>query len=132
MTEMLSILYTIAFNVVYSTRAMKREPLPLSSRTLSVLKTLGAMIRAARLERGMNQADLSRRLGVSRYTVIALEKGNPKVGVGTVFEAATIVGVPLLAEDQHAIDKLSTTVASLASVLPERGRRKKVALRDDF
>jgi transcriptional regulator with XRE-family HTH domain len=111
---------------------MMKEPLPLSSSTLSVLKTLGAMIKAARLERGMSQAELSERLGVSRYTVIALEKGEPKVGVGTVFEAATIVGIPLLAGDQGELNKLATTVANLTSILPERGRRKKVTLDDDF
>ena len=129
---MLTILVTIYFSVVYSKHIMTKEPLPLSSSTLSVLNTLGAMIKAARLERGMSQAELSRRLGVSRYTVIALEKGDPKVGVGTVFEAATIVGIPLLADDQHALNKLATTVANLTSILPERGRRKKVALQDDF
>ena len=129
---MLTILVTIYFSVVYSKHIMTKEPLPLSSSTLSVLNTLGAMIKAARLERGMSQAELSRRLGVSRYTVIALEKGDPKVGVGTVFEAATIVGIPLLANDQRALNKLATTVANLTSILPERGRRKKVALQDDF
>jgi transcriptional regulator with XRE-family HTH domain len=129
---MFTILVTIFFSVVYSKHIMTKEPLPLSSSTLSVLNTLGAMIKAARLERGMSQAELSRRLGVSRYTVIALEKGDPKVGVGTVFEAATIVGIPLLADDQRALNKLATTVANLTSILPERGRRKKVALQDDF
>ena len=129
---MFTILVTIYFSVVYSKHIMTKEPLPLSSSTLSVLNTLGAMIKAARLERGMSQAELSRRLGVSRYTVIALEKGDPKVGVGTVFEAATIVGIPLLANDQRALNKLATTVANLTSILPERGRRKKVALQDDF
>jgi len=111
---------------------MIKKPLPLSSSTLSVLKTLGAMVKAARLERGMSQAELSERLGVSRYTVIALEKGEPKVGVGTMFEAATIVGIPLLASDQDELNKLATTVANLTSILPERGRRKKVTLDDDF
>ena len=129
---MLTILVTIYLCIVYSKHIMTKEPLPLSSSTLSVLNTLGAMIKAARLERGMSQAELSRRLGVSRYTVIALEKGDPKVGVGTVFEAATIVGIPLLADDQRALNKLATTVANLTSILPERGRRKKVALQDDF
>jgi len=129
---MLTILDTIYLSVVYSKHIMTKQPLPLSSSTLSVLNTLGTMIKAARLERGMSQAELSRRLGVSRYTVIALEKGDPKVGVGTVFEAATIVGIPLLANDQRALNKLATTVANLTSILPERGRRKKVALQDDF
>ena len=129
---MLTILVTIYLSVVYSKHIMTKESLPLSSSTLSVVNTLGAMIKAARLERGMSQVELSRRLGVSRYTVIALEKGDPKVGVGTVFEAAAIVGIPLLADDQRALNKLATTVANLPSILPERGRRKKVALQDDF
>ena len=111
---------------------MTKESFSLSSSTHNALKTLGAMIKAARLERSMSQAELSQRLGVSRSTVIAFEKGDPKVGVGKVFEAATIVGIPLLASDQRALNKLATTVASLTSILPERGRRKKVALDDDF
>ena len=111
---------------------MKKKSLPLSSSTLSVLKTLGAMIKAARLERGMSQSELSQRLSVSRHTVIALEKGEQKVGVGRVFEAATIVGIPLLASDQRELNKLATTVASLTSILPERGRRNKVILDDNF
>ena len=129
---MLSILHNICIYVDLNAHIMTKQPIPLSSSTLSVLKTLGAMIKAARLERSMSQAELSQRLGVSRHTVITLEKGDPKVSVGTVFEAATIVGIPLLAEDQHALNRLATTVANLASVLPERGRRKKVAVRDDF
>ncbi len=111
---------------------MSNKPLSLSSGTLSVLKTLGAMIKAARLERGMSQAELSQRLGVSRHTVIALEKGEPKVSVGSVFEAATIVGIPLLADNRKELGKLATTVANLANILPERRRGKKVTLDDDF
>ncbi len=129
---MLPILYNICIYVDFKKHIMTKQPLSLSSSTLNVLKTLGAMIKAARLEHGMSQAELSERLGVSRYTVIALEKGEPKVGVGTVFEAATIVGIPLLARDQGELNKLATTVANLTSILPERGRRKKVALKDDF
>ena len=129
---MLTIFVTITISVCFYIHIMTNEARPLSGSTLSVLKTLGAMLKAARLERGMSQAELNRRLGVSRYTVIAFEKGEPKVGVGTVFEAATIVGIPLLASDQRALNKLTTTVANLASILPERGRRKKVILEDDF
>ncbi len=129
---MLIIFGSMFFYVDSMRQSMRKKSLPLSSSTLSVLKTLGAMIRVARLERGMSQAELGRRLGVSRHTVIALEKGDPKVGVGTVFEATSIVDIPLLAEDQRALHRLATTVANLASLLPERGRRKQVALDDDF
>ncbi len=111
---------------------MRKYALTLSSSTLGALNTLGAMIKAARLERGMSQAELGERLGISRHTVIALEKGAPKVSVGTVFEAAHIVGIPLLANDQREFNKLATLVASLTSILPERRGRGKVVLDDNF
>ena len=111
---------------------MRKYALTLSSSTLGALNTLGAMIKAARLERGMSQAELGERLGISRHTVIALEQGAPKVSVGTVFEAAHIVGIPLLANDQREFNKLATLVASLTSILPERRGRGKVVLDDNF
>lgn len=40
-----------------------------------------------------------------------LEKGNPKVAIGIVFEAAAIVGVPLLAEDLEGLQKLGYLLA---------------------
>ncbi len=41
----------------------------------------------------MSQTELGERVGVSRYTISCLEKGKPNVAIGTVFEAATIVGI---------------------------------------
>jgi hypothetical protein len=64
--------------------------------------------------------------------VIAIEKGDAKVAVGTVFEAAIIVGVPLLAESRQNLEHLNNTVAHLLSVLPERSGRGKQPLNDDF
>lgn len=79
----------------------------------------------------MPQAELAERLGVSRQTVSALEKGDSKVGIGIVFEAAVIVGIPLLASDRYALDKLSTVVAGLATLIPSRTGGMK-ELSDDF
>lgn len=90
------------------------------------------MVRAARLERKMPQQDLAERLGVSRQTVSSIERGDGKVAVGTVFEAAAIVGIPLLAESTRDLQRLSTTVAGLASLLPERARSVSAELDDDF
>ncbi|MBO0612780.1 helix-turn-helix transcriptional regulator [Thiothrix fructosivorans] len=104
----------------------------LSTRTRTTLQVFGGMIRAARLERKMPQQELAERLGVSRQTVSILEKGDAKVAIGTVFEAAAIVGIPLLADNARDLQRLSTTVASLASLLPERARTPPVELNDDF
>ena len=91
-----------------------------SRNTLQILHTFGQMIRLARLERKMPQMELAQRLGVSRQTVSALEQGDAKVGIGIVFEAAMIVGIPLLATDHNTLEKLSTVVGGLATLLPSR------------
>lgn len=110
----------------------KKTHLKISSHTRRTLTTLAAMIAAARKERRMSQEELARRLGVSRLTVRAIEKASPTVAIGTVFEAAVIVGVPLLAEDKRELDQLATSVAAIAQVLPKVGRGKARKVDDDF
>ena len=110
----------------------KNTHLHISSHTRRSLKILAAMIAAARKERRMSQEELARRLGVSRMTVRAIENGSPTVALGTVFEAAVIVGIPLLAEDKRALDHLATSVAAIAQVLPKVGRGKNRKVDDDF
>lgn len=90
------------------------------------------MISAARKERKMSQAELARRLGVSRLTIIEVEKGSPTVALGTVFEAAVTVGIPLLAEDKKELDKLATSIAAITRILPKRSRKKDQVVDDDF
>jgi len=90
------------------------------------------MIVAARKERRMSQAELARRLGVSRPTVHAIESGNPSVSIGSVFEAATIVGIPLLADDPRELDQVARSIAAINRVLPRRARRKQREVNDDF
>jgi len=112
--------------------SVKRSKLPLSKQSVLVLETLGKMIKSARLEQRYSQADLALRLNVSRYTVIALEKGDSSVAVGTVFEACTIIGIPLLAENTNRLLNLSNTVANFACLLPERARSALTELDDNF
>lgn len=105
----------------------KNVPISLSRMSLLAIKDLGAMIKGCRLERGITQQDLADRINVSRYTVIAIERGDPKVSVGVIFEAAYIVGIPLLAENTAELKTLSLNLSSLAAILPKRstvGRKK--------
>lgn len=104
----------------------------LSLNTENTLHVFGAMIQVARRERKMSQQSLVERIGVSRQTISAIEQGDSKVAIGTVFEAAVVVGIPLLAESKQGLQQLSTVVAGLASLLPERARGRKVELDDDF
>ena len=113
---------------------VKTLPLPrLSAQARIALQLLGNMITIERKERLMSQANLGERLGVSRYTVMALEKGDPKVASGTLFEAAAIVGIPLLADNPQALAQLATSITQITRLLPQRvGHKKEVLPSDDF
>ncbi len=80
----------------------------------------------------MSQSELAQRLGVSRLTVRAIEQGSSTVAIGTVFEAAVTVGIPLLAEDNKEQDRLAISIAAIARVLPKRGRGRNQVVDDDF
>ena len=111
---------------------MKIKPVILSTLTKLSLNILGDMIKCARLERRLSQDNLAKRLNRSRYTVMAIEKGDPNVAIGVVFEAATIVGVRLLENDKMSLQKLSNTVSNFAAVLPKKAKQKIEKYNDDF
>jgi DNA-binding XRE family transcriptional regulator len=71
---------------------------------MSMVRTtteLGFAVRNIRRQRGWTQATLAAAAGVSRQTVIGLERGNPHGEIGVAFRvfaalgvAADLVGVP--------------------------------------
>ena len=63
--------------------------------TREALLLLGRRIRLARKRRPWSEHGLAERVGVARSTVQRIERGDPSVGIGLVFEAATIAGVAL-------------------------------------
>ncbi len=59
-------------------------------------------IRALRFARGeMTQAELAERIGVTRQTVIAIEKGKYSPSLEMAFQIAHVFGVPLDAVFQY-------------------------------
>lgn len=61
-----------------------------------VIKALGLAITLGRKETGWSQSNLAERIGVSRQKVARLEKGDPKIDVGTLITAAWLLNVPLI------------------------------------
>ncbi|WP_436844068.1 helix-turn-helix transcriptional regulator [Streptomyces subrutilus] len=60
-------------------------------------------IRAQRFAHGeMTQAELARRIGVSRQTVIAIEQGRYSPSLEMAFQIAQVFGVPLDTVFQYA------------------------------
>jgi putative transcriptional regulator len=59
-------------------------------------------IRALRFEHGeMTQAELARRIGVTRQTVIAIEQGRYSPSLEMAFQIAAVFGVPLVEVFQY-------------------------------
>ena len=104
----------------------------ISRLTGKALKTLGKLIQVARRKQSVSQAALAERLGVTRQTIIALEKGDSKVAVGTVFEAAYIVGIPIFSDDKQQLSKWQSILTDFSGLLSQKTRQKKQIISDDF
>lgn len=94
------------------------------------LKLFGASVRLARKERRWTVEELAERVGVSPVTLRKVERGDPTVALGTAFEAATLVGVPLYSGDPMVVAAETDRIRSRIALLPERVRRH--AVDDDF
>ena len=82
---------------------------------LKALGLLGNSIRAARVERRISMAELAVRIGISRQSLHRIERGEPGSSIGSVFEAAAIVGVPLFEVEPGSL------AAELAPMVEEPG-----------
>lgn len=85
---------------------------------------LGDSIRAARLRRGWSVALLAERVGVSAPTINKVERGDPSVSIGTVFETARILDIDLYGGHTDLAGHVARNELAL---LPQRGRSKRVA-----
>ncbi len=104
----------------------------ISPQTTEALRLIASAIRARRLRRNWSIDELATRVGGSHPTIIRLERGDPRVAVGTVLEAATLVGVPLFDEDPVARSRYQQHLAAELSLLPQAGRMRRTHVDDDF
>ena len=102
-----------------------------SPATIEALAILAAAIKVARLRRGWTVRELAERVGVSHPTIVKVERGDPGVAAGTLFEAATLVGVPLLDTDASARQRYGAHKRVELALLPAAVRRR-ATVDDDF
>lgn len=102
-----------------------------SPHALEASSLLGERIRLGRRERGWTLEELAERVGVSVPTMRKIERGDPSVGLGTAFEAATLTGVALFHEDPSRLRLEAARVGDRLAVLP-RLVRKPAEVDDDF
>lgn len=84
------------------------------------LRMLGERIVIARKTLGMRQTDVAARAGISRSTLVEIEKGSPLVSIGNYF--STLWAVNLLSDVEKIAALESEGHRLLASNLPRRIR----------
>ncbi len=100
------------------------------------IRELGELIACARKERRWTQEELARRIGVSRMTVVRLEKGAPEVATGWYLTAAWLLGLSVLTWQTVGKGKSDTVVGDLLTKLkkslPDRVRMGRKKIDNDF
>lgn len=62
-------------------------------KTKKILITLGNNLRLARLRRKLTTQQVSERAGISRPTLLAIEKGSSKVSMGSYLSVLSVLGL---------------------------------------
>ena len=96
-----------------------------------VLVRVGGTLRVARLRRNLRIEDLARRMGVSRATVSAVERGAPGVSAAAWLGALWALGLIGPARELADPDRDSEGKALERARLPRRARPRH-PLDDDF
>lgn len=104
----------------------------LSTAPRHALKVLGKLIRVARIKHNHSQSNLAIRLHVTRQTIINIEKGSPHVAIGTIFEAAYILGIPLLSGESASLSQWESVLTNFSGLLPKKTRSLKRKTDNDF
>lgn len=93
---------------------------------------LGRLIKLGRKNRRWSASELAERVGVSRVTLRKIENGDPTCSIGLVFEAASLVGVPLFNSDQTQLAKSLERTTAVLALMPQTSRKSETAVDDDF
>lgn len=93
---------------------------------------LGQLIRIHRIERRLSVAQLAERVGASRDLMQRIEKGDPRCGIGIVFEAAAVMGISLFEEDRGRLTMRVEEQNRTLQLLPKSIRNPKSMVKDDF
>lgn len=109
------------------------RPRPYSPYAVEAAALLGAQVRLARRERHWSQEELAERVGITARTVYKIEHGDLSVGLGTAFEAAALLGVPLFHAERSRLGEDLERVQARSALLPRpRSAREPDAVNDAF
>lgn len=112
-------------NAVPKSRAYSRY-------TGDALILLGRLIKLGRQKRRWSADELAERVGISRPTLRKIESGYPNCSIGLVFEAASLVGIPLFDSDAKTMANHLARTAEMLTLLPQSIRTSDRAVDDEF
>jgi transcriptional regulator with XRE-family HTH domain len=109
-----------------------RREHPYSPQTVDAVKVLGLEVARTRRARRWTEAALAERAGISAVTLRNIERGVPTVGIGTVFEVSTILGIDLFGADPVELRSMVERGRDRLALLPPRVREPARPVDDDF
>ncbi|MCG6357659.1 helix-turn-helix domain-containing protein [Vibrio fluvialis] len=111
---------------------MSRGSIQVGTVASAALDHFATMLTIQRKEKKITVEDLCSRVGISKPTMIKILKGDPSVGIGLYFETAWVLGVSLFEPDESRFATKRKTNEKIEALLPNRVRREKVILDDNF
>lgn len=80
----------------------------------------------------MPERELAERIGIARSTLQKLERGDPSVEIGLVFEAAVLTGVDLFVPDATTLAPQIRRTDEMLALMPGSVRRRRQDIDNDF
>lgn len=111
---------------------MPKVPIQTGFVAKAALSHFASLLRVRRKEKKLTINELADRLGASIPTVRKMLEGAPTVAIGTYFEAAHILGVPLFDPDSDRFAVTASKTAEIESLLPKRIMKREEDVNDDF
>lgn len=78
------------FEIVFN---MNRNTIPIFPKLKKILSELGENIKLARLRRKLSSEQVAERAGISRSTLISIEKGYEGVSIGNYLSVLNVLGI---------------------------------------
>ena len=121
---------TSHFASIRMVKNMRKLPRTYSKITSNALSLFGAQIRQARPRLQITTTELAERVGISRTTLVKIERGDPYVEVGLVFEAAVLVGIPLFDVEGSSLGGRVERLQDKRPLPPKAVRKTRSELKD--
>jgi len=104
----------------------------LSPAARQALRLLGGLIEEGRIRKGWSREALAQRIGVGTITVRRIIRGEPGVAIGTYFEAAALVDIPLFVQESpRELERELSRQQEKLTLPPSRVRRPAAEPVDD-